>query len=742
MAVILGIGTSKVEAVFVDVQDKYIKENNTIVNMGKLRLKDTMKIKANGYTTYVKNLFCVERTDHLKNKWNTYTIRWHVKIQDSYATIKANKNDWCGIDTSTGFKEDYNKKLALGIASLKSEKNNREVQKFIWGYFKTWNDHVGVDAPLNNPIPKTFCTKAKTSGLGDIINGLDDEIEDMEKSVNNFQDSTSYADVNLKEIEINGKKYHRMGPCKITGRPSEGLKSVEVKDQKNNKNITDAYVIKYKDTNNFDKIKVGSNNDFKTVIKNNQNFYICIPTNVSTAKISVTMQAQKQKSESVSAEMYLLTSGNGEDAWQNLIVAEGTTTTKKESPKVTINLGVENGNLKIKKYDSINNSPLPGAGFIFFRYVQDDKGTWKQDDIWGRGYEQIGENEQYTGTRYKREYVYYDNGYKYNKKTSKDKVQNDPKYVFETNANGIIQLNGLKVGTYYAEEVKVPTGYDKAMWARWNGDNFVKGQCNWFPIGEVKPDGETERNIPNSPTTTNLRLEKVNEDDHNVKIAGVKFRLYHSKYGWLKEISKNNYEYKTNENEATWFTTDSNGIIYLEGLPVGDWTYREDPNSLPYGYDITGKETGTFKLENIETNTILITNKQRWIKLSGYVWVDKVGKKDSDGNNRNDVFDKDGSDLLLDGIKVRLKDKDGHFLAASTLTGAGSTSYTEAYDFKHGVYAFKDVEIDKLDGAYIEFEYDGITYTNVATNINIDNGSKAAEGDARRNNFDKRIYCY
>ena len=90
--------------------------------------------------------------------------------------------------------------------------------------------------------------------------------------------------------------------------------------------------------------------------------------------------------------------------------------------------------------------------------------------------------------------------------------------------------------------------------------------------------------------------------------------------------------------------------------------------------------------------------------------------------------------MLLDGITVRVmdkttgqiaKDKNGNELKGTTANG--------------GAYLFIDVEIDKLNDYYIEFEYDGLTYTNVVPHIDRDNGSKAAESSANRDAFNKNF---
>ena len=125
-----------------------------------------------------------------------------------------------------------------------------------------------------------------------------------------------------------------------------------------------------------------------------------------------------------------------------------------------------------------------------------------------------------------------------------------------------------------------------------------------------------------------------------------------------------------------------------------------------------------------KTAELQIPNKQKYIKLSGYVWVDNVSGKQS---TRNDLY-KDGTydsdDMLLDGITVRLKDTSGKIIK-------------EAKTANGGAYQFIDVLVDDLGKYYVEFEYDGLTYTNVVSHIDKDNGSKTAEKSEVRDNFNK-----
>ena len=54
-----------------------------------------------------------------------------------------------------------------------------------------------------------------------------------------------------------------------------------------------------------------------------------------------------------------------------------------------------------------------------------------------------------------------------------------------------------------------------------------------------------------------------------------------------------------------------------------------------------------------------------------------------------------------------------------------------------GKYLFMDVLIENLQNYYIEFEYDGLTYTNVTPHIDVDNGSKATENAEERSAFNR-----
>ena len=114
------------------------------------------------------------------------------------------------------------------------------------------------------------------------------------------------------------------------------------------------------------------------------------------------------------------------------------------------------------------------------------------------------------------------------------------------------------------------------------------------------------------------------------------------------------------------------------------------------------------------------------INISGKVWEDMPAGKNSEYDDvfhntnykvGNDTYE--GKDELLNGIKVFLKDlknKDGKPIKETT-TG------------ENGEYKFTDIEISNLKNYYVEFEYNGLTYTSVKPQAVADETitSKAAE---------------
>lgn len=225
-----------------------------------------------------------------------------------------------------------------------------------------------------------------------------------------------------------------------------------------------------------------------------------------------------------------------------------------------------------------------------------------------------------------------------------------------------------------------------------------------------------------------LKVIKVNKDNHEVKLPNVGFHIKNKETGKYVALKNGKITYQDTPYE---FKTDSKGKILIKDLIVGTYVAYETKNPN-YGYEMISKNGVEKTVVVDKTTDFVIENKQKYVKLSGYVWVDGISEKTSNKNGLYKEPEKNGelfdnNDNLFDGITVRLKNKNTGKVIDEKITENG------------GAYLFKDVLIEELANYYIEFEYDGLTYTNVVPNISKDNGSKSAESSEDRDNFNKNF---
>ena len=290
----------------------------------------------------------------------------------------------------------------------------------------------------------------------------------------------------------------------------------------------------------------------------------------------------------------------------------------------------------------------------------------------------------------------------------------DEALVFETNANGEINLPNIIEGRYIAYELENPN-YGYAM---------IEG-------GIEIPSDVTEYNIVNDDITKDLVIYKVDEDNEQIRLEGVTFIFYNADtQEYIKEQIVNGdevtYTYTPNRDEALVFETNANGEINLPNIIEGRYIAYElsNPN---YGYEMIDEG---IEIQADETECT-ITNRRIYIKLSGYVWEDIQSEKQSIRNDyyRND--ENDDTDARMSGVQVRLMSKGQ--VVVDPETGEQQITTTN----ENGEYLFENVEIDNLSNYYVEFTYDGLTYQNVVPHLDADNGSKAIEPE--RQEFNNRF---
>ena len=316
--------------------------------------------------------------------------------------------------------------------------------------------------------------------------------------------------------------------------------------------------------------------------------------------------------------------------------------------------------------------------------------------------------------------------------------------------------NTIGVGDIQSEKdfyiyIPISSGINKITTITASGSVETKGVTIWFL--ESQSGAKYQNLIAREPYTApydyetdfeydidllgNLRVIKVNKDNHEIRLQGVGFKIQNKQSGlYVHEDANGNITY-VDESQATEFVTDENGEILIENLIVGTYVAYETQNPN-YGYEIISEGVeGTVVVD--KTQDFVIENEQVYVKLSGYVWVDKQSGKQSERNSlyRDDL--NDDADELLESVIVRLIDRTTGEVVKND-NGEDFYALTQEIDLGDSIiryYQFVDVRIENLENYYIEFEYDGLTYTNVTPHIDKDNGSKAAENPEVRDIFNK-----
>ena len=200
-----------------------------------------------------------------------------------------------------------------------------------------------------------------------------------------------------------------------------------------------------------------------------------------------------------------------------------------------------------------------------------------------------------------------------------------------------------------------------------------------------------------------------------------------------------------NPEEATIFVTDEEGLAQIYNILIGSYVVEEisvgdnfgydvDPNFISWEVTNSDGTTTTVDLSTsatIEvvrqkstdttesaaeqgtesTSNITDKNRRKYIKIRGFAWEDIVPKNDKD-SQKDGTWTNGSDDKRLANVTVRLIDKDGN-LMDEAITDANGEYVFGNYDEDSN--AIK-LEIDKLAGAYIEFEYNGMSYQSIAVN--------------------------
>lgn len=297
---------------------------------------------------------------------------------------------------------------------------------------------------------------------------------------------------------------------------------------------------------------------------------------------------------------------------------------------------------------------------------------------------------------------------------------------YTTDENGEINLENIITGEYKVKEVSNSNyGYTVMV------EDSVKVKSTKTVVYEAK----------NKKQTGNLKIIKQDADSEK-NLEGVSFKIKkkdENKYiqvktgdGWKKYITGivhvDDMQTVDTENEATIFTTNSDGIIevrnilkgtyYVEEVSVGDiyFGYEVDDDYITWSYTSTANKdnTGSGKghiatvevvarasyntkeppKEENRNEIVVFKNKRKYIKLSGYAWEDKrVGGKDNKaGNEKCDVEENTESnkeeDKRLANVLVKLYSWEGKLL--------GQTITDEKGNYVFGTKSMADINGDGI----------------------------------------------
>ena len=314
-----------------------------------------------------------------------------------------------------------------------------------------------------------------------------------------------------------------------------------------------------------------------------------------------------------------------------------------------------------------------------------------------------------------------------------------------------INVSDIQSGKDFYVLVPTNTGVTRITGLTAKGSVDVKGVTIWFL--EPQNGYKYQNLIARQPYTTpyeyeqsfdydipllgNLKVIKVDADNHERKLQGVGFVIQNKETGlYVHQDTNGNITY-VERDQATEFVTDENGEILIENLVVGTYVAYETQNPNE-GYEIVS-ENQEHTVVVDKTDDFIIENKRVYVKLSGYVWLDKQSGKQSVRNDLYNDDENDDADELLEGVIVRLMDRTTGEVARND-NGEEYTAITKEIQVGDNIiryYQFTDVRVENLENYYVEFEYDGLTYTNVTPHITEDNGSKAAENANVRDEFNR-----
>ena len=265
-----------------------------------------------------------------------------------------------------------------------------------------------------------------------------------------------------------------------------------------------------------------------------------------------------------------------------------------------------------------------------------------------------------------------------------------------------------------------------------NDQSFLQRAEPWTENKEFNGHWDYEINLFGKFDLTKIDPDAINDEGQIGKpMANIGFTLQALsgvREGYYVSYDENGDAVYTEE--PVTIMTNEEGKIFIDQMWTGDYELIEVVNPY-YGYEELPRVIGTYTVDPGATAKITAENRRKYIKLSGYVWEDMISSKTSVRDYLYTAPDTDerNGDKLVANVTVRLKDGNGNTISFKTESGE---EVNEIKTDANGAYTMVDILIDELDNYYIEFTYNGMSYTPVPIlDILNENGSKALEGEER-----------
>lgn len=219
---------------------------------------------------------------------------------------------------------------------------------------------------------------------------------------------------------------------------------------------------------------------------------------------------------------------------------------------------------------------------------------------------------------------------------------------YYTDANGKIEIKDLRTGNYKLKEISTNEWYNLA-----EEQNL---QIKWDETTETKVEDELKKG--------QIKVIKVDKENHEIKIPNVVFEVQDSNGNVLEKI-----------------TTNENGEALTSKYPLRDYqSLRLHEIEADEKYTLEN-EIKEITLEENKIKDVQIENE----KIKGYIQIIKTSKEDNkiNGNKKGEP---------LEGVKFEIYDENGNFIQELTTDNNG---IAKSKELEKGVYKVKEVKTNE-----------------------------------------------